>query len=279
MKYFAGQVAGHDSLLEVSPTVLAKPCNQFERQFYLDAPRLAPAVVPFLAPFHGDFTPASQDQADCDESNAVLIDTRGGKLNLVIQLGNVLAHLRTPSVMDIKLGTQLYDRLADDKKRIHMEELSASTTNGSVGWRVSGLRLHDPVVDVFTNYGKAFGKSLDASTIATAWLEFTKHVPHHAVRLFILEQIRANVAQFFATVEQVHGTFVGTSLLIAFDTAAAVAGSSDVPTCVRWIDFAHSELDDAVGPNDQFLFGVRNVLAALDWALAHLQSVSSSPSL
>ncbi|KAI9179023.1 hypothetical protein H9P43_005685 [Blastocladiella emersonii ATCC 22665] len=267
VQYFSGQVAGHDSLVQVSPAILAKPCVPHERQFYVDAAAAESPALAYLPAYLGNY-PGARPAG---------IDTKGGKLSELIQLGNLLAGVRAPSVMDLKMGTQLYDARADDKKKQHMIELANATTNGSAGMRVSGMKLYTgahgeggiPVDDAaYVPYDKTFGKSLVADTVYQAFLEYTKHVAAADVRCALLVCIREELAKFLAVAETLDGVYVGTSLLFIFDAAPA-AGSIVDSFRLHWIDFAHSDLSTGTGaPNEQFLFGVRNAIKAADKAMA-----------
>ncbi|KAF8548739.1 SAICAR synthase-like protein [Imleria badia] len=77
---------------------------------------------------------------------------------LVLQ--NLLYGYRKPCILDVKLGTILYDEDASEEKKARMINKAAETTTLQTGIRLTGFQVYsnhspDPIV-----YGKAYGYSL-----------------------------------------------------------------------------------------------------------------------
>ncbi|XBW36249.1 hypothetical protein QEN19_001842 [Hanseniaspora menglaensis] len=56
-------------------------------------------------------------------------------------LENLLNCYKSPNIMDIKLGSVLYDLDASDDKKERLSELSSTTTSGSLGLRICGMKI------------------------------------------------------------------------------------------------------------------------------------------
>jgi 1D-myo-inositol-tetrakisphosphate 5-kinase/inositol-polyphosphate multikinase len=126
---FSHQIAGHNDILLLSPTVLAKPVTETELSFYLDAqdPQHS-AVRGYMPEFGGEVTFPNPDP--------------NGPLQLrYFKLENLLAEFTSPCVLDVKLGTRLYDSDASEEKREKMRGQAESTTSGVVGVRVCGMKV------------------------------------------------------------------------------------------------------------------------------------------
>ncbi|ORZ32581.1 hypothetical protein BCR44DRAFT_37921 [Catenaria anguillulae PL171] len=262
MKKLENQVAGHDSLLVLDNGTLAKPCPAKERQFYVDAIAAKSPMLTFMPAYLGDIDPAA------DALGHIRMDR---PMPFIIKLSNLLEGIKTPSVMDLKMGTQLHEDDAPEAKRDHMIQLSQSTTNGSVGLRVSGMRLYNPKDQSFVAYDKSFGKSLNASTICLAFLEFTKFVACANNRLALLHSIHGQLSTFLKHADSLDGKFIGTSLFLVFDQEMADGADTGGAFRLHWIDFAHSEYSRGAAKRDQqFLFGVQNAIKAVQDAMGQL---------
>ena len=54
---------------------------------------------------------------------------------------NVAHRFRKPNIIDIKLGTVLYDENASPTKKGRMQDKAKSTTSGEVGIRLTGFQV------------------------------------------------------------------------------------------------------------------------------------------
>ncbi|KAI9148556.1 hypothetical protein H9P43_002821 [Blastocladiella emersonii ATCC 22665] len=283
---FAAQVAGRGALavLDAAGGVLAKPCLPAERDFYRAVAAAADPPSPllrFLPPFLGEHDPRHG-----------AVRAPAPKFSCAIRLANVVAGLHAPCILDVKVGSQLHDPNASPERRLVKQRAALATTSGTAGLRVSGMRLHrsdcaccrarpshrgcacadgdgsggDCEYDTF---GKEYGRALTAATVHAAFLDFTRDVAPPSERIAVLARMRDLVADLLAVAERLDGAvFVRTSLLFAY-SASAPSPASTVQ--MHWIDFAHADLaTGTAGPDAQFLFGLRNTVAAISAAICEL---------
>lgn len=59
----------------------------------------------------------------------------------MIVLENVAEGFRKPNILDVKLGTVLYDEETPPGKRERMEKKARHTTTGEVGIRLTGFQV------------------------------------------------------------------------------------------------------------------------------------------
>lgn len=116
----------------------------------------------------------------------------------MLVLENVLSTFKRPNFMDVKLGKRLWADDAPLAKRVRFDDVSAKTTSGSLGFRVAGMQVWEPVgvlgsrerdikdtkiqpcrcVDgseatdgVYRAYNKLYGRSLRDDTVQDAFKE------------------------------------------------------------------------------------------------------------
>lgn len=56
-------------------------------------------------------------------------------------LENLSHSFAKPNILDIKLGTVLYDESASSEKRARMEKTARETTSGETGIRITGFQV------------------------------------------------------------------------------------------------------------------------------------------
>ncbi|PSN62152.1 inositol hexaphosphate kinase 3 [Corynespora cassiicola Philippines] len=151
LQAYGNAAAGHDGVLsDPSGALVIKPCTPAEVTFYESVTTSHPDLAPHLPTFMGtlslsadqqDATPAEESETIVTESGAVE-RLHGKKLDteLHIVLENITAGFKKPNVLDLKLGSQLWDEGAKPEKRARLDAVSASTTSGSLGFRVAGMR-------------------------------------------------------------------------------------------------------------------------------------------
>jgi hypothetical protein len=72
-------------------------------------------------------------------SKVVVLRLMSIERNVILE--DLLRHIKSPCVMDVKIGRRLYDDDATQEKRQKMEEQTLKTTSGSVGLRICGLKV------------------------------------------------------------------------------------------------------------------------------------------
>ena len=171
--------------------------NQEELQKLLDttsgdgvtgpSPDLA-NVVKDAPPNVGALTPSHTQQGE--QKDRVLAETwqpSGGKklsTGLMLAISNAAAGITRPCVLDVKLGARLWDDDSPVAKRQKLDEVSNSTTSGSLGFRVAGMKVwvgdeakqweeeHCEVKDGYRTYDKMYGRGFTEDTVKGAFESF-----------------------------------------------------------------------------------------------------------
>lgn len=221
-----------------------------------------------------------------------------------IALEDITSSFRRPTVMDIKVGVQTWDEDAPEAKVA--QELAKYPTQQAVGFRVTGMRVWDTRAGEYREHGRAYGYSLDASTLSAAFTEFLWDGA--VLRLDVARALLSRLDDITTWVEaQGEFRFYGSSLLVVYEgdvepeDAARVAGRAAAvhsfiphsrhgvrvagpPTAppparvdVRMIDFAHvwPIRDGEEGRDAGYLLGLQSVRAYLQQALREAEGAGS----
>ncbi|KAJ2887378.1 hypothetical protein FB639_001368 [Coemansia asiatica] len=255
---FAHQVAGHGDILHTrDKKVLIKPLDARETKFYKGAANQP--LNAFFPAFHG--TTRLDKSNDRENSNASepAQDTH-------ICIENLVTDYVLPCIMDIKIGTQLYDLDATPEKRARMELHAKRRTSAELGYAPSGLVFAgQPTGD------RAWLYDLTKETVVTeAFVPFfnaaqaaldTEH------RDLIVEQVIDWLVAYRDMVKVSETRMFGSSVLVVFeadrDQARKARMNNQSLVTVRAIDFAHSHWTPGQGPDCQYLFGLDNLIRTL----------------
>ena len=156
-----------------------KPCTQAEIDFYQSANRRHADFAAIMPLYLGSLTLNDPDSLDINEAVAGLISEagdvktskeeivasvasqvaaampdpaadsgswtpRGGKkieTDKSVVLENSSFGFKQPNILDVKLGVRLYADDAPAEKKQRFEKISAETTHGNFGFRISGMRV------------------------------------------------------------------------------------------------------------------------------------------
>jgi inositol-polyphosphate multikinase len=149
-----------------------KPCTQTEISFYEAAIEHHPDLASLMPTFLGTLSQATTISAPIqvhpaelsnvhnqptqaptttaagaeDEQQRTKPDTthlKGRPISspLHIVLSSITTGLHRPNVLDLKLGSRLWDDTALPAKRARLDAVAQSTTSGSLGFRVAGMRV------------------------------------------------------------------------------------------------------------------------------------------
>lgn len=218
--FYDHQVAGHKEQLCFLPgdkSKLTKLCNRFEQSFYLDIQKIDSPLKSFFPDFYGI------------EENSVVIS-------------NLAFDYEKPNIIDIKLGTKLYDCFASEEKKERMRQVAATTTSGSMGFRICGMKvlLNDCDDQIFQiNSGEyeifdgSYGRSLQDENVSDGFITFFRCSKNQD-----LISIWHSIQRLEAAYEKSNVVMIGASLLIIYE------GSKSTRTApsVNLIDFAHSSV-------------------------------------
>lgn len=281
----AHQVAGHPGSIMTAGdgSIIVKPSLPLEIEFYS---RTAPEHFPELAEkglvcrYYGT------------EAHTTAPKEGKVKLEQAIRLENISHGFQKPNIIDLKLGTRLFDALDPNltpDKQARMEAEAARTTSGSDGVRLTGFSVYDAKTDDWVRTPKEYGKSIPSSELVHGFRRFTPafeekpDVHTHSdltpappsglrVRALIpmLKAILADVQQYFDTVKKYEWRVAGGSLLIVYE------GQEGAPAkhAVKMIDFAHARHLPGDGPDEGLLRGVQTVIQLLEGRIQELENLA-----
>lgn len=154
------QVGGHAGVrASADGSQILKPCLPTERAFYekvitddsVEGFRLLRKHVPA---FYG-VTPAEGQE---------------GKDSIILE--NLSHRFTKPNILDIKLGTVLYDDAASPEKRERMIKSAKETTSLETGVRITGFQVYDTTTQKTINIPKDYGRALKVSQLPEAIARF-----------------------------------------------------------------------------------------------------------
>ncbi|TFY69976.1 hypothetical protein EVJ58_g89 [Rhodofomes roseus] len=143
-KVFANQVGGHPGVTTTEDgSLLIKPTLPSEIAFYqalLTDPRCE-NLRDFVPEFYGTLKLEGRV-----ENEAGGLDMNAIKPSIVLE--NLAHTFAKPNILDIKLGTVLFDEDATQEKRERMERVAAETTSKETGMRLTGFQVSLPTAYV-----------------------------------------------------------------------------------------------------------------------------------
>lgn len=299
------QAAGHEGVQQSEDgTLFIKPSTQQEADFYS---RIAhePYFAAITCKYFGILTEQTVKQDDLLTDNSEINDPENkmrrlqdltpeelrnriinSTENIAIVLENLYLGFSQPSVIDIKLGSILWDETASPEKRDRLDLVASTTTSGAHGLRIAGMSLWDPVSQTRVSYDKQFGRQVKPDQLIEAFAELFKYVP-------TMDQKRELARQIYEEVDFIHDILSdyevqmrSTSILIVFEgdpqasmkqdlESSQVSGEEDreeveeekggsdddIPkenknVKVKLIDFAHSKFTPGEGPDKNVLDGL-----------------------
>ncbi|GMG19449.1 unnamed protein product [Ambrosiozyma monospora] len=159
------KAAGHDGTLQSADgSLFSKPTLQREIDFYNSVQTLAQqqpedaqlgsSLIDWMPGYYGILTPGITNEVKQKVPAGQQIDgeltkkaeetvQKTGKEKQYVVLENVLHGFKKPSILDVKLGSVLYDETANEEKVERMKKVSAETTSGSLSFRICGMKISD----------------------------------------------------------------------------------------------------------------------------------------
>lgn len=300
----ASQVGGHAGVLSSADgSLIIKPCLKAERDFYEVLVRAGPDDVGLtalraLAPaYHGTLIAEGGD----------------GKESIVLE--NLSKAFTKPNILDIKLGTALYDDDASEEKKQRMIKTAAETTSLETGIRMTGFQVYDYPASQYVNTPKSYGKNITVSQLPEAFAKFfpvavpTLNLsaeskdditpsnpaglpPAHLLPVLrgVLHEVRA-IEEAFQKIEL---RMVGGSALIIYEgdptvlktavkaiddgTSLAKAEDQAAPPAykVKMIDFAHTKMVPGQGQDEGVLLGLNNACKYLEGRIKEVEEILGS---
>ncbi|KAI0344971.1 SAICAR synthase-like protein [Trametopsis cervina] len=314
----ANQVGGHPGVkTSKNGELVMKPALKAEIEFYqqVRANDVLKELRPFVPEFYG--TLRLEGQVDHEKSVGGSIVLKEGSADQVketekdsIVLENLSHKFLKPNIMDIKLGTVLFDRNASEEKRARMEKTARETTSFETGVRLTGFQVYDIFENIPYNTPKSYGKSIKPSDLPDGIARFfpvaedgsTPEPPAGTglppeLLVPVLEGLRSDITEIRQALAEIPLRMVGASLLIAyeadwdrsleaFDYWHSVDTSDDEdedeedsdeeerpgqPYVVKLIDFAHTYLTPGEGPDESVLKGLDTVIKLINGRLEQVR--------
>lgn len=192
--------------------------------------------------------------------------SKTGVLDCIL-LENLTGKFKYPCVLDVKIGTRLYDDDADAKKRERCQAKASSTTTEALGVRICGMQVYSTESGKYLCQDKYHGRSLTPRTITEALRKYfelsTGAPPSSCARSRgIINGFLERMQHLTQVVEGQKGMrFYSSSLLLMYDGDL----TNDAPRVdIRMIDFAHTTFEQSEGaqselPDEGYLFGLGNL--------------------
>ncbi|EJD06201.1 SAICAR synthase-like protein [Fomitiporia mediterranea MF3/22] len=171
----ASQVGGHPGVLASEDNALiVKQSLHKERTFYellaqesMELVYLQKFVPKFYGTLRLEGQVASVPAAAQQSAGGVAVDDGTGIVPVPesIVLQNVASEFTKPNIMDIKLGTVLYEEGATEEKKQRMLETARNTTSFETGIRLTGFQVFDYTKNESIITPKSYGKSIKTSDL------------------------------------------------------------------------------------------------------------------
>ncbi|KAJ2511878.1 hypothetical protein H4217_007169 [Coemansia sp. RSA 1939] len=281
------QVAGHPGVLEVEDGgMIIKPLNQRELQFY-EGSRGFSELQSFMPMFYGTLELAETETSDSISSPEPIEKPK------YLCVENLVHGFKEPCVIDVKLGSRLWDVDATPEKQERMAKKAERTTSGSLGLCITGMRLYgEPAAD------RDWCRDLTPTTIMDAFEMYFAAAEKKIsteYRNQIIEQLIEEIMELKTVVEKIETRMYASSLLFIYEASkgqydsllnkadvdkpkgdigndegncsgSGSDGGSDDGALVymKAIDFAHSHWTPGQGPDDNYLAGVNKLVEILE---------------
>ncbi|KAI9505772.1 hypothetical protein GGI25_001184 [Coemansia spiralis] len=276
LRQFDFQVAGHPGLLEVEGGgMLIKPLGyEKELVFYEKVESHCPALRPFLPVFYGTLEHATDSEQN------------GSCKKKYICIENAVSGFRSPCVIDIKIGAQIWDDDMTPEKRERMMKRAQARTSGKLGIAVSGMRIHGQAA-----MDREWCNGLTDTTIINTFGAYFAPAEENVspeYRRHIIQQFIKEITELRAVIASTETRMYASSLLLVYeasrerhdqlDTRASMAdpanrhdsedGDSDndddgALLDMKAIDFAHSQWVPGQGRDENYLAGISKLIELL----------------
>ncbi|KAK9239217.1 inositol polyphosphate kinase-domain-containing protein [Lipomyces kononenkoae] len=211
---FENKVAGHDGVLQdPSGVVVIKPASQFEIEFY-ESLMLHPVLASVAPKFYGVLE-LSEDMTTTDASGEVH-RTTGAERAVVIE--NITAGFTKPSVIDVKLGRQLWDEQASIEKRKRLDDVAAKTTSGSLAMRIAGMKTWDQDKEDYVAYDKYYGRNFDSKTVHQGIDTYIIKALGTDRRKEVIRRIITGISQIAEALEKEESRMYSASILAVYES-------------------------------------------------------------
>ncbi|KAF9275247.1 hypothetical protein BGZ88_002448 [Linnemannia elongata] len=253
----SNQVGGHDGVLSMGDDneIIVKPALPQELKFYEESV-LHAELAAWMPTYYGTLTltrnqpgqpgdnqsaptikalngyalsdmmaASTLDQEDganaaaaaMTETDLFAAEDNGADDDECICLENVSLGFKKPCVLDLKMGTQLFDDDASEEKKARLGAVAASTTSLPLGFRMTGFEVYDSEKCDFIKYSKHYGKGLTEDTVLDGFRNyFAAKLGPERMRV-IIERFVNDLTDFLATIETQELRMRSSSLLMIYE--------------------------------------------------------------
>mmetsp|Transcript_21451 Transcript_21451/g.52558 ORF Transcript_21451/g.52558 Transcript_21451/m.52558 type:complete len:399 (-) Transcript_21451:560-1756(-) len=304
--FYRHQVAGHYPIFW-NAGVICKPIQKNELEFYRHIQTHLPTLVEFVPRYlgvktmtYGQLPPTPTEQKDSrmDFGNQKSQTAEFNRFNQwglrchnkkkqdlkkssnirYIELEDLTLPFSRPNILDLKIGTRVYGVNDDPQKIKRKIEKSASTTSCSLGLRLCGMQVYNPVDDTYTFRDKFDGRNLDEKGFVNSIKQFFTCIDGQ-LRLTVIERLIERILKLVSVVsEQKSFQFFSSSLLFICEGCGpkdqkrlfgTVKNDNLQRVDLRFIDFAQAARDtEEKGVDKGFLKGLGNIVTILRNLLA-----------
>ncbi|KAK7202417.1 inositol polyphosphate kinase-domain-containing protein [Myxozyma melibiosi] len=214
---FDNKVAGHDGVLQdASGSVIIKPATTYEIEFYEQLAAQHPSFAAVVPRFYGTLELSGEQGGGSAEEKGADGSHKIKDAEKAIVLENVTSGFVRPSVVDIKLGRQLWDARASAEKAARLDAVAAATTSGSLGFRIAGMKVWDSAKAEFVVYDKNYGRRFAKEDVVEGFREFLPESVGER-RREITRRIVEEVGRIAEVLEGEESRMYSASLLIVYE--------------------------------------------------------------
>ncbi|KAK9375509.1 inositol polyphosphate kinase-domain-containing protein [Lipomyces chichibuensis] len=211
---FDNKVAGHDGVLQdPSGVVVIKPAAEIEIDFY-ESLILHPSFASVAPKFYGVLE--LNAQSAITEASGEVHRMTGAERAIVLE--NVAAGFAKASVIDVKLGRQLWDEQASIEKRKRLDDVAAKTTSGSLCMRIAGMKTWDQDKGDYVVYDRYYGRSFDVKTVKEGMDTFIVKSLGTDRRKEVIKRIITGISLIAEALEKEESRMYSASILAVYES-------------------------------------------------------------
>ncbi|WPH04677.1 Hypothetical protein R9X50_00757000 [Acrodontium crateriforme] len=314
LKAFEHAAAGHHGVMsDPSGELFIKPSATQEIHFYQQTFSEHEEFSELIPTFMGTIKLGAPDVAaiqqlpEVSEAQKQQALSHGKKIkaDTAIVLENLEYGFQHPNVLDLKLGSKLYEEGTEPEKAARLDKVAAETTSGSLNFRLAGMKVWNG--GSYDIYDKFYGRKFNADNVKDGFATFFSGLVTGLAKddaLHLLELIRAEIMKIRDALEHTESRMFSSSILVVYEgdsktlnalmtgetrtsgldgrapTDSEVQENSDgedededdppVAFQVRIIDFAHASWTPGQGQDDNTIKGLKNIEKQMDQLLAQL---------
>lgn len=212
-----------------------KKVGKTEYEFYTNLATLYPEWAPFLPVCYGTTE---------EEGNKFVI------------MEDLTRGMNKPSILDVKIGKTSIGEDASEEKAAAMRAKDFASTSNSLGFRITATRVYKNNTGEWIKHGKAFGReNVNVNNIVDYLREYFDDglgIRQEVVQA-TLESSKL-VAALWDSQRKIR--VYSSSILVIYDADR----SSGVAPRVRLIDFAHVHPIQDGGLDENYRFGIHNLI-------------------